>query len=142
MYLDSTSSFHQMFTDKHLLDVEKVAIRLRGECNAGTTHSNEKGWFKDIFYMWLVCNGIEKLLSLPRPGEDGFHVTYDTWTHWEINCPNGIVFILKNDVGVCKRFPYLDITKIQEHTKDYKNNQEAVSRARIAALISLSVNPS
>ena len=23
MYLDSTSSFHQMFTDKHLLDVEK-----------------------------------------------------------------------------------------------------------------------
>ena len=40
MYLDSTSSFYQMFTDKHLLDVEKVAIRLRGECNASTTNSN------------------------------------------------------------------------------------------------------
>ena len=51
MYLDSTSSFHQMFTDKHLLDMEKVAIRLRGEYNAGMTHSNEKGWFKDIFRM-------------------------------------------------------------------------------------------
>ena len=66
MYLDSTSSFHHMFTDKHLLDVEKVAIRLRGECNAGTTHSNEKWWFKDLFHMWLVRNGITNLLSLPR----------------------------------------------------------------------------
>ena len=36
VYLDSTSIFHQMFTDKHLLGVEKVAIRLRGECIALT----------------------------------------------------------------------------------------------------------
>ena len=48
MYLDSTSSFYQMFTDKHLLHVEKLAIRLSGECNAGTTHSNKKYWFKDL----------------------------------------------------------------------------------------------
>ena len=66
MYLDSTSIFHQMFADKNILDVEKVAIRLRGECNAGTTHSNEKWWFKDLFHMWLVRNGITNLLSLPR----------------------------------------------------------------------------
>ena len=118
MYLYSTSSFHQMFTYKHLLDVEKVAIRLWGECNAGTTHSNEKGWFKDLFHMWLVHNGIANLLSLPRLEEDKSCVTYDTWTHWEIHCPNGTAFILKKDIGVCNGFPYLDITKLQEHTKD------------------------
>ena len=102
-----------MFTYKHLWDVEKVAIRLRGECNAGATHSNEKVWFKDLFYMWLVRNGIASLLSLPHLEEDGFCVTYDTWTHWEIHCPNGTAFILKKDVGDCKGFPYLDIMKLQ-----------------------------
>ena len=131
MYLDSTSSFHRIFTDKHLLDVEKVAIRLRGECNAGTTHSNEKGWFKDLFHMWLVRNGIANLLSLPRLEGDGFRITYDMCTHWEIHCPDGNDFIFKKYVGVCKGFLYLDITKLQYHTKESENTQEAVSASHV-----------
>ena len=123
-----------MFNDKHLLDLEEVAIRLRGECNAGRTYSNEKGWFKDLFYMWLVRNGIANLLSLPCLEEGGFRVTYYTWTSWEIHCPNGTAFILKKDVGVCKGFPYLDITKLQEHTKDRENTQEAVYASNVAIM--------
>ena len=119
MYLDITSSFYHIFPYKHLLDVEKVAIMLRGECNACTTHSNDERWFKGLFHMWLVCNGIANLLSLPHLEEDGFCATYDTWKHWEIYCPNETDFILKKDVGICKGFPYLDITNLQEHTKDY-----------------------
>ena len=61
LYLDSTSYFHQMFDSNHLDDVQTVNTILCGSCNAGTTFSNEKGW-----YMWLVRNSIANLLSLPQ----------------------------------------------------------------------------
>ena len=84
--------------------------------------------------MWLVRNGIATLLSLPRIEEVKFSVSYDTWTHWDIHCPNGTVFILKKDVGVCKGFPNLDITKLQEHTKDSENTQEAIYASHVALM--------
>ena len=77
---------------------------------------------------------IVNLLSLPRLEGDGFRVTYGTWSHWEIHCPNGTIFILKNDVGVCNGFPYLDTTKLKEHTKDSENTQEAVSASHVALM--------
>ena len=43
-YLDSCSSFHLVFTRKHLSDVTKMMTRLKGDCNAGTTYSSLKGW--------------------------------------------------------------------------------------------------
>ena len=44
LYLDSTSSFHQMFDVSHLDDVRKVSTILRVSCNVNTTFSDEKGW--------------------------------------------------------------------------------------------------
>ena len=44
LYLESTSSFHQMFDAKNLDGVKTVNTILRGGCNIGTTLSNEKGW--------------------------------------------------------------------------------------------------
>ena len=44
-YLDSCSSFHQVFTRKHLSDVTKMMTRLKGDCNTGTTYSSLKGWW-------------------------------------------------------------------------------------------------
>ena len=85
LYLDSTSSFHQMFTDEHLADIKQVEVVLRGHCNAGTSFSDEKGIYLDLFEMWLVKNGIANLLSLPRLERDGFFVTYDTRTCWKMN---------------------------------------------------------
>ena len=63
LYLDSTSSFHQMFIDKHLEDIKQVEVVRRGYCNAGTSYSDEKGVYLDLFEMWLVKNGIANLLS-------------------------------------------------------------------------------
>ena len=51
LYLDSTSSFHQMFNSKHLDGVKNVSTVLYGSCNVGTTFSNEKGWYKGLFHM-------------------------------------------------------------------------------------------
>ena len=61
----------------HLDDVKKVSTILCGSCNAGTTFSEEKGWYKGLFSMWLVCNGIENLLPLPKLESEGYRITYN-----------------------------------------------------------------
>ena len=120
-YLDTTSSFHQARTTKHLSGVQKVSNILRGSCNAGTTFSDEKGWCKGRFHMWLVRQGIANLLSLPQLEADGFRATYDTDTGWKLYCPDGpegthvggTELILKRDAGVCRGFPYLDLAELE-----------------------------
>ena len=80
LYLDSMSSFYQVFSDKYLEEVKEVGVTLYGKCNAGEVFSNEKGMLLDMFCMWLVRNGIANLLSIPCLERDGYQVTYDTNT--------------------------------------------------------------
>jgi hypothetical protein len=49
LYLDSTSSFHQVFSDKHLDHLKTVGVTLCTNCTAGTNFATEKGWFQDLF---------------------------------------------------------------------------------------------
>jgi len=98
-----------MFTEQHLEDIKKSDVTLRGHCNAGTSFADEKGRYLDLFELWLVRHGIANLLSIPRLEKDGFRITYDTRTTWEIHCPDGKVIALKRDTGLCDRFPYLDM---------------------------------
>ncbi len=65
IYLNSTSSFRQMFRAKYMTDVCQADVALRGKCNGGESHSDEKGCVLDMFCMWLVRSGIANLLSLP-----------------------------------------------------------------------------
>ncbi len=65
LYLDSTSSFHQVVLEESLSSVAKVNRQLRASCNAGTTQADEKGWCLGLFHVWLVQQGIANLLSLP-----------------------------------------------------------------------------
>ena len=115
LYLDSTSPFHQMFDASHIDNVKNVSTILRGSCNASTTLSEMKGWYKGLFHMWLVRNGVENLLSLPQLELEGYCIKYDTITNWVIHIPDGPLrtlrnkLVLKRGVGVCKRFPYLDM---------------------------------
>ena len=67
-----------MFDASHLDDVKKFSTILRGSCNVGTTFSDEKGWYKGLFHMWLVRNGIANLLSLPQLESEGYCIIYDT----------------------------------------------------------------
>ena len=66
LYLDKTSYFHHMFDASHLDNVKKCSTILCGSCNAGTTFSDEKVWYKGLLHMWLVRNGISNLPSLPQ----------------------------------------------------------------------------
>ena len=78
IYLDSTSLFHQMFRANYMTNVRQVDVALRGNCNAGESHSNEKGCVIDMFCMWLVSSGITNLLYLPMLEWDGYVCQYHT----------------------------------------------------------------
>ena len=135
LYLDSTSSFHQVVADIFLSEVKKVTLPLRASCNAGTSRADEKGWYADLFHMWLMRNGIANLLSLPQLERDGFRVTYDTLKEWVIICPDGpqgtheggTELILQRDTGLCDRFPYLDMESLKTRYRGNKKAQDAVA---------------
>jgi hypothetical protein len=87
-----------------------VGVTLCADCNAGTNFSTKKGWFQDLFHLWLVRNGIANLLSLPQLEDDGFTLSYHTGGNWIITTPQGknITFHHEPD-SVCRGFPYLDM---------------------------------
>ena len=104
LYLDTTASCHQMFTELHLDEIRTVETTQHGRFNAGTTTSNKKGMYQHLFDMWLVSNGISNLLSVPRLEKEVFCLTYDTMTTWAIQCPDGTFLKLKRDIGLCDWF--------------------------------------
>jgi hypothetical protein len=110
LYLDSTSSFHQVFTEEHLDNLRLAGTTLRADCNAGTNFATKKGWYRDLFDLWLVRNGIANLLSLPQLEADGFTVSYHTGGNCIVTTPHGdeITFHREED-GMCRGFPYIDM---------------------------------
>ena len=64
LYLDSCSTFNQVFTNNHILDLGKVKISLRARCNAST--SNNQKLILGAIKAWLVRTSITNLASLPQ----------------------------------------------------------------------------
>ncbi len=110
LYLDSTSSFHQVFTEEHLDNLRLARTTLRADCNASINFATKKGWYCNLFDLWLMRNGIANLLSLPQLKADGFTVSYHTGGNWIVTTPHGneITFHQEED-GVCRSFPYIDM---------------------------------
>jgi hypothetical protein len=82
LYLDSTSSFPQVFTEEHLDNLRLDGATLRADCKAGTNFATKKGWYHDLFDLWLVRKGIADLLCLPQLEADRFTVSYHTGGKW------------------------------------------------------------
>ena len=114
LYMDTDSSFHQIFTAPHLYEIRTLEPTLHGHCNYGTTISNKKGVYIHLFDIWPVRNGIAKLLLVPQIEKEGFCLTYDTTTIWTIQCPYGSVLNLKRDTCMCDKFPYLYLKKYKD----------------------------
>jgi hypothetical protein len=125
IYLDSTSSFHQMFRAKYMTDVHQIDIALRGKCNGGESHSDEKGCVLDMFCMWLVCSSIANLLSLPTLERDGYVCSYKTNLPWIVECPDGTILKFKRDRGLCEGFPYIDMENLQDHV--FKTTNDVIA---------------
>ncbi len=110
LYLNSTSSFHQVFTEEHLDNLRLAGATLRANCNAGTNFATKKGWYCNLFDLWLVRNGIANLLSLPKLEAERFTVSYHTGGNWIISTPHGeeITFHREEDGMYCG-FPYINM---------------------------------
>ena len=93
-----------MFDASHLEDVIKISTILRGICNSGTTFSDKKFWYKRLFHMWLVCNGLANLMFLPQLEAEGYFITYDTRTNWVIHVPDWPLFTLRTELVLKRRF--------------------------------------
>jgi len=106
-YLDSCSSFHQVFTQNHLSDITMMMLCLKDDCNTGTTYSNLNGWWSRS-HMWLVDFGIANLLSVPQLETDGFKVEY-TNSLWTVTTLERDVISFKKDTGKCGGFPYIEM---------------------------------
>ncbi len=108
LYLDSTSSFHQVFTEEHLDNLRLAGATLCANCNAGTNFATKKGWYRNLFDLWLVHNGIANLLSLPQPEADSFRVSYHTRGNWIVTTPQGKeITFHQEENGVCRGLPYI-----------------------------------
>jgi hypothetical protein len=110
LYLDSTLSFHQVFMDEHLENLRLAVATLCADCNASTNFATNKGWYCNLFDLWLVRNGIANLLSLSQLEADGFTVSYHTGDNWIITTPQGeeITFHCKEN-GMCHGFLYINM---------------------------------
>ena len=108
VYLDSCSSFHQVFTKKHLHDINTTMMRLKGDCNAGTTYSKRKGWWQG-FHMWLVESGIANLFSVPQLESDSFTIEYNTNRDWVVTTSEGEEIVFKKETGKYKGFPFIEM---------------------------------
>jgi hypothetical protein len=140
LYLDSTSSFHQVFTEEDLDNLRLAGATLRADCNAGTNFAPKKGWYRNLFDLWLVHNGITNFLSLPQLETDGFTVSYHTGGNRIVTTPHGkeITFHQEED-GVCHGFPYIDmqskaaVAMIQTVRQRYKGFTKREVQDAIAA---------
>ena len=110
LYHDSTSSFHQVYTEEHVDNLRLAGATLRADCNAGTNFATKKGWYVALFNHWLVRNSITNLLSLPQLEADGFRLSYHTGEKWIVMIPQGKEIIFhREENGVCRGFPHINM---------------------------------
>ena len=107
LFLDICLTYYQSIIEDELIHIEVMKYGLRGQCNAGTSYSNHKGWLKDLFHIWVMPHGMANLLSIPQLECDGFKVQYHTGGQWVVTCPDNTDIIFKHDTGVTDGFPYV-----------------------------------
>ena len=73
LYLDSCATYPSAFVRWILDDVKTIPTVLQGNCNAGVSTSNEKGFY-GLWNLWLNEQGITNLLSIPQIEKDGYTI--------------------------------------------------------------------
>ena len=63
LYLESCATYHSAFVYWYLNNIKKSRIVLHGHCNAGTTLTDKKEYFR-TFEMWLNKKGIANVMPI------------------------------------------------------------------------------
>ena len=81
-------------------------MRLKVDCNAGTTCSKRKGCCKG-FHNWLVESGITNLFGVLQLEADGFTIENNTKRDWVVTTPEIEEILFKKYTGKCKGFSFI-----------------------------------
>ena len=57
--------------------------------------------------MWLNCNGIANLLSIPQLEKYGQRITYNTLKYWIVYTHEGVKVKFKRDTNICNHITYI-----------------------------------
>ena len=98
LYLDSCATYHSVFAEWYLKNIEEVEVYLKGHCNTGMTTCKEQGYY-GVFKMWLNRNGTVYLLLIPQLEDDGYVVDYNTHRNWVVTTPEGAYVVFKHDTA-------------------------------------------
>ena len=83
---------------------------MNSRCNTGVTKTATRGWFGSL-HVWLNKDEIANLISIPMLEVDGYKVSMTTNKDWIVRTPSGEEIVFKQDSGVCKGMPYIDLRK-------------------------------
>ena len=106
---------------------------MEGSCNAGTAATRKKGWFGD-FEVWYNKHGMENLLSVPMLEADGYAVSTHTQGDWVVTSPKGTKITFKQDTGMTRGMPYIDVREHQQGIgmiKTVRKNFEGVTKRQL-----------
>ena len=112
-YLESCATYHTLFVREFLDRVYWGKTAMNGSCNYGTVTNNTRGWYGK-FKVWLNEKGIANLLSISMLEYSGYIVYTHTKGDWVITTTKGKKIVFKNDTGVCKGMPYIDLCEHKE----------------------------
>ena len=108
IYLELCATYHSACVDWYLNNIQKSRTALHGHCNAGTTLTNEKGYYGS-FDMWLNNKGIINLQYIPQQEEYGYIVTYNTQEEWILHTPYGTPIMFKRYTAMCNHMTYINM---------------------------------
>ena len=106
---------------------------MNGNCNAGETKINKRGYFGKM-RVWLHENGIANLLSIPQLEKDGYTVSTSTKGQRKVFTPEGKIILFKRDTGMCVGMPYIDLRDYEQGlvlTKTVRKNMGGFTREEI-----------
>ena len=108
LYLYSCATYHASYVRYMLGHLHQFITVLKGNCNAGVSTSDEKGFF-GLWDFWINEQVIANLLSIPQLEKYGYGIDYNTKLNWVITTLEGKTLLFQKYVGMCKGIPYLDI---------------------------------
>ena len=108
LYLESCALYHSPYLRCMLGNLNQVSTVLQGNCNAGVSTSDEKGFF-GLWYFYLNEQGIMNLLSIPQLEKYRYIIDYITNRDRVVTTREGKTILFQKYYSMCEGMPYLDV---------------------------------